>query len=164
MDRRMPTLIWIVELLRRLEVPFQAAGGLAAQAYGATRPLADLDFYVPTARLEDIARAAAPQVVRPPAHHQDDSWDLVFMKLEYEGHEVELAGAEGARVFDRQAGRWREAGIDFDASAECRVEGVSIPVMPMAQLVAYKRGLARDVDREDIAGIMAAQSEVPSSK
>jgi hypothetical protein len=31
--------------------------------------------------------------------------------------------------------------------------------MPVAQLVAYKRGLARDVDQEDVAEIVAAKPE-----
>ena len=78
-------LRWIVDLLRRLGVPFQAVGGLAARAYGATRPLVDLDFYIPTERLADVAIAAGPHVVRPPAHSRDESWDLQFMKVEYAG-------------------------------------------------------------------------------
>jgi hypothetical protein len=153
------TLAWIVELLHRLEIPFQAVGGLAAKAYGAKRPLADLDFYVPTARLADIARATAPYVVRPPSHHSDESWDLIFMKIEYEGCEVELAGAEGARFFDCRADQWCEAGIDFGVSVERCILGVRVPVMPMEQLVTYKRQLARDVDQEDVADIVAAEFE-----
>ncbi len=149
------TLTWIVELLRRLDIPFQAVGGLAARAYGAKRPLADLDFYVPTARLADIARATAPYVVRRPSHYSDPSWDLIFMKIEHEGCEVELGGANGARFFDRRAAQWCEAAIDFDLSVERCVLGVLVPVMPVEQLVTYKRQLARDVDQEDVADIVA---------
>lgn len=60
-------LSWIVEVLRRAEVPFQVVGGLAARAYGAKRPLADLDFYVPTSRLDDVADATAAYVSRLPS-------------------------------------------------------------------------------------------------
>jgi hypothetical protein len=153
-------LAWIVDLLQRLDVRFQAVGGLAAMAYGAKRPLADLDFYVPAARLEQIARAVAPYLVRSPSHHRDEFWDLVFMKIEHEGQEIELAGAEGARFFDRLSGRWREAAIDLDRSVECRILGVAVPVMPVDQLVEYKRALARDVDQQDVAAIIAAQREL----
>jgi hypothetical protein len=104
-------LRWIVELLQRLEVPFQAVGGLAARAYGARRPLLDLDFYVPNARLADIAAEAAPHVVRAPEPYRDSSWNLVFMKLVYGGCEIELGGADDAQFFDR---RKRAFGRDVD--------------------------------------------------
>ena len=148
-------LSWIVRVLRRADVPFQAVGGLAARAHGATRPLVDLDFYVPTSRLDDVAILAADRATRPPSHHRDDHWDLTFMKLEYDGRPIELGGADGARYFDRRAGVWREAGIRFDASLDIEIFGIRVPVMPLEQLVEYKRRLDRDVDRQDIAEIAA---------
>ena len=87
----------------RLDVPYQAVGGLAANAYGAKRPPADLDFYVPTRRLEEVAESAAACVVRVPAHYQDESWDLTFMKLEYHGRQLNwVALTERATSIDRQ--------------------------------------------------------------
>jgi hypothetical protein len=151
-------LRWIVELLQRLKVPFQAVGGLAATAYGARRPLADLDFYVPTGRLEEVAASAAAHVVRPPMRFQDESWDLTFMTLGYHGSRIELGGADSARYFDRRAGEWREARIDFDLSVERTVLGVRVPVIPLEQLIDYKRRLDREVDRLDVAKLVSANS------
>jgi hypothetical protein len=159
MDADRTALRWIVELLRRLEVPYQIVGGLAARAHGATRPLADLDFYVPASRLQEIASAAGPHVVRQPSHHRDDSWDLVFMQIVYEGRKVELAAAEGARFFDRATGQWRDAQIDFNRSIETEIFGVLVRVMPFTQLVAYKRALGRDIDGEDVTELLSAHSQ-----
>ena len=147
---------WIVEVLRRTDVPFQVVGGLAARAYGAKRPLADLDFYVPTSRLEDVADVTAAYVSRLPSHYQDACWDLTFMKLDYDGRAIELGGADGAQYFDRQAGLWREAGIRFDFSVERTIFGIRVPVMPRDQLIAYKQRLDRDVDRQDVAEMLGA--------
>ena len=155
---------WIVEQLRGLGVPFQAAGGLAARAYGARRPLEDLDFYVPTSRLADVGEALATRIVRPPGAHRDDWWDLTFMKLEYGGCEIELAGAEDARYFDRATGDWHPAGIDFSTSVERAVLGTLVPMMPFDQLVAYKRRLARDIDLQDIREMLAAHGGLPNQK
>ena len=146
-------LRWIVGELRALGVPFQAVGGLAAFAYGARRPLADLDFYVPEARLTDVARAVHPYVVRPPSPYRDEWWDLTFMKLLYGESEIELAGAERARYLGRADRVWRSAEIDFSAAVELPVMGTVIPVMPRAQLIAYKKQLDRQVDRQDIEEI-----------
>jgi hypothetical protein len=150
---------WIVDLLRDLGVPFQVAGGLAAKAYGARRRLADLDIYIPAGRLEEVAEAAAPHVVRPPIHHRDGQWDLTFMKLEFGGREIELAGADDARYYDRASGCWRPAEIDFHLSVERTVFGIPLPVMPFEQLVAYKRRLGREVDLQDVDEMLSAQPE-----
>lgn len=144
-------LSWIVEMFRRVDVPFQVVGGLAARAYGAKRPLVDLDFYIPTSRLDDIADVTAAFVSRPPSHYRDECWDLIFMKLEYQGQPIEIGGADGARYFDRQASRWHEAGIRFDVSVERTIFGVSLPIMPIDQLIEYKQRLDREVDRQDVA-------------
>lgn len=149
-------LRWIIELLEGLDIPFQAVGGLAARAYGATRPLVDLDFYVPTGRLSDIATAASTHVVRPPAHHRDDDWDITFMALEYAGFRVELGGADEARYFDRGSGRWESAAIDFDGAMRREILGVVVPLMPRRKLIAYKKALDRAVDRLDLEEIDAA--------
>ena len=148
-------LRWIVEVLRTAGVPFQVVGGLAARAYGAQRPLADLDFYIPTTRLAEVADLAAAFVSRPPSHYRDENWDLTFMRLAYEGRTIELGGADGSRYFDRRAGHWCEANIDFALSVERAIFGVSVPVMPLEQLVEYKQRLDREVDRQDIAQITA---------
>jgi hypothetical protein len=63
----------------------QAVGGLAARAYGATRPLVDLDFYV---RAEDLPRVlgrAGDSWVWGPEHFKDENWDLTVAKLEKHG-------------------------------------------------------------------------------
>lgn len=146
-------LAWIVELLRDLDVPFQVVGGLAARAYGADRPLVDLDFYVPSDRLGDVAAAASPHVVRAPAHHVDDDWDITFMALEHDGCRIELGGADDARYFDRQQARWVDVDIDYAAAVEREVCGLTLPIMPLAELIAYKRVLDRTVDRQDLAQI-----------
>jgi hypothetical protein len=153
MLREAHALEWIIRLLAGLEVPLQAVGGLAARTYGAKRPLVDFDFYVPTDALEKVAEAASDYLVRAPRHHRGDYWDITFMTLEFDGQKIELGGADDARYFDRLRGMWEDAAIDFEASVRRRVFGVQIPVMPLEQLVAYKRGLDRDVDRRDLAEI-----------
>lgn len=154
-------LAWIVRLLQDLDIPFQAVGGLAARAYGATRPLADLDFYVPTDRLVEVAAAASAHVVRAPAPYRDDTWDLAFMQLQYGGCEIELGGADGARYFDRAAQAWCAAEIDFSSSVELSILGMRLPTMPLDQLLQYKSALDRAADREDIEQITRSGRDRP---
>lgn len=53
-------LAWITQTLRRHEVSYQVVGGLAARAYGAHRPLLDIDIYVPFDRAASLLEEVRP--------------------------------------------------------------------------------------------------------
>jgi hypothetical protein len=148
-------LRWITEVLHRRRVPFQAVGGLAARAHGTTRPLADLDFYIPMERWSDIEPAVAAYVVQPPVHHRDAYWDLVFAKLLYADQKIELGDATNALIFDSSSGEWIRQMIDFDSSEWVEMFGIRVRVMGRGELIAYKQRLNRDVDRADLAELLA---------
>jgi hypothetical protein len=142
---------WIVDVFGRAEVAYQAVGGIAARAFGATRPLVDLDFYLAATDLKDVLPDVNDYCVWGPTHFRDDSWDLTFAKLDWRGVRIELAEAEGARYFSKAQGVWIDQDVDFDRSERVEVLGVELLVMPREQLIAYKRALDRRMDRRDVA-------------
>ena len=149
-SRLSAALRWITHMLAELDVPYQVVGGLAARCYGASRPLVDIDLYVPDRALTDIEGAAGRHVLAPPTRHRDAHWDLTFMKLLRSGWQIEVAGADSAMVWDKRTVSWQPAAIEFEASERHDVEGIPLNVMPLAQLIDYKSGLARPVDNEDL--------------
>lgn len=152
-------LEWITALLETLEIPYQVVGGLAARAYGASRPLADMDLYVPSVEdLDCIAAAAHEHTTRAPHHHRDAHWNLTYLMLERSGWSIEIGAGESAKVWDGRSGTWRPAEIRFDRSEEMMIEGVRLQVMPLAQLIDYKEGLARRVDVLDVAMLRTTDS------
>ena len=149
-------LRWITGLLEGLAIPYQVVGGVAARAHGATRPLVDIDSYVPDEdALRAVARAAAEHLTARPAHHLDEHWDLTFLKLGRCGWTVEIAAAATAKVWDRRHRVWRPAAIEFDRSEEREVGGVMLRVMSRQQLIDYKEGLGREVDRLDLDELLS---------
>ena len=55
-DRRITqALRWMVGIFSSVSAPYQLVGGCAARAYGATRPVHDIDVYVP-GRLHRLLR------------------------------------------------------------------------------------------------------------
>lgn len=146
--------LWIAGLLEREQIPYMVAGGLAARAHGATRPLADIDLYVPTDALAIVAKLAKDHVTRPPARHVGDQWDLVFMELQYAGQKVELVGADDVRIAAAVDCPWVTQQIDLRSAVRMETGlGVAMPVMPRDDLIAYKRLLDRAVDRHDVAAL-----------
>lgn len=144
-------LRWITGLFKELEIEYQVVGGLAARCYGSRRPLVDIDFYVPDEEsLEEIASAASSRLIRPPAPHRDEHWDLTFLALEWGEWKIEIAAADTASVWDRGAHRWTPAAIPFEESQIVEAYGVELSVMPKDHLVRYKKGLGREVDHRDL--------------
>lgn len=146
----------MVDLLRRHDVPFQAVGGLAARAYGATRPLVDLDFYLP---LRKVWALLLPEVGRyvlwGPEHFRDSHWDITFVKLAFAEQQIEFGDSEDAHYFDPVATQWARQVITYEASEWREVLGVRVPVMPRAELIQYKQRLNRPVDQHDLQEIAA---------
>ncbi|MGE5140048.1 MAG: hypothetical protein ACM3JD_11340 [Rudaea sp.] len=154
-------LSWLVSLLSRHNVPYQVVGGLAAQAYGATRPLVDIDLYVPL----DLAQAAVqemrPFIVREALPHRSDSWDLVYLALDFHGVYIEIGDSStNPRFYDRLDQRWEPQVIDYVASTIVSLYGIDVAVMPREELLRYKAMLDREVDHWDIQAIAGAQPGV----
>ncbi len=146
----MTALAWIVEILSACEIPFQAVGGLAARAYGAHRPIVDLDFYIPDDSFPQLLPTVDDVVREGPEHIEGRQWDLTYVVLERDGVRIEIAGADSARLRGAVGDPWSPADVGFDRSIAIEVLGTTIPVMPQNELMAYKQRLGRDVDVLDL--------------
>jgi hypothetical protein len=150
-DRAAAALTWIVSTLNQHEVSYQVVGGLAALAYGGTRPLHDIDLYAPLSGRPGLLTELHPYTVWGPEHFQDAARDLVFMKIDFDGIRIEIGDSVlHPRLFDAQQHRWVDQRVDYDRSHRRVVLGVPVDVMPLADLLDYKRALGRPVDMQDI--------------
>jgi hypothetical protein len=115
----------------------------------------DLDFYVPAAGMPSLLPDLGGFLKRPLGEYRGEEWRLRYLKVEYDGWAIEVAEAEGAQFLNRVADEWEDQGIDFSASVVRPVAGVSLSVMPLAQLMDYKRKLDREVDKRDVADLVS---------
>ncbi|WP_172329327.1 hypothetical protein [Mangrovicoccus sp. HB161399] len=68
---------WILRKLAEHGLPYQIAGGLAAVAHDATRPLNDIDLYAPLGTgAEGFLADIADHVVWGPEAVADGPWDI----------------------------------------------------------------------------------------
>ena len=142
---------WIVGLLNRHRVPYQIVGGLASQAYGAHRPLVDIDLYIPLDQAAAALDEMRPYLEREPLPHRSAAWDLVYLALEYEGVWIEIGdSSSNPRFYDQVDQRWEPQVIDYAASQFVELYGVEVAVMPKAELARYKTRLDREVDHLDL--------------
>lgn len=144
-------LKWLITLLDRHHVPYQVVGGLAAQAYGATRPLVDIDLYVPLEQAKLALEEMRPYLQREPLPHRSDSWDLIYLALQFEEVWIEIGdSSSNPCFFNRVDQRWEPQVIDYTRSEHVKLYGVEVNVMPKDDLVRYKAMLDREVDHLDI--------------
>lgn len=151
-------LQWIVTLLDSHNVPYQIVGGLAAQAYGATRPLVDIDLYIDMDSAQAALAAMRPYRVREALPHHSASWDLIYLALEYDGVTIEIGDtSSNPRFFNRVDQRWEPQVIHYAASQRATLYGMAVSVMPRDELIQYKAMLNREVDTIDIQQMTAAR-------
>lgn len=143
-------LKWVTGIFNQMEICYQVVGGLAARCYGSIRPLHDIDFYVPGKDISTLEKILTEHIKSGPEHYQDEHWDLVFMKLIYNGQQIEIGDADNTRYFNSQSGQWINEVINFSESNRLTFDGIELPVMPKQDLITYKQRLDREVDRIDI--------------
>lgn len=147
-------LSWIISLLNRYAIPYQICGGMAAKAYGATRPLVDIDLYASlqgSPHFQAFLAEIQPYLIRAWSAYRSASWDLLYLALNYQGMQIEIAeSTTHPRFYNHRDGHWEVQVIDFAASTYLSLYGVEVAIMPKDELLAYKAMLDREVDHLDI--------------
>ena len=147
---------WIVDILRKHNVPFQVTGGLAARIYGSPRELYDIDIDIPGERFDEIMLDIEPHIIFAPYQFKDENWDLRLMTLNYAGQHIDISAAETIKICDAKSGKWCCDFSDLKRSVEKEVFGMSVPVTCKDDLLAYKSKLSRECDIKDIKAIKGA--------
>lgn len=148
-------LRWIINILTQHAVPYQIAGGLAAQCYGAIRPLNDIDIDIPEECFAKLVEPLKDFIVDGPARFQSDEWDLLLMTLNYQGVAIDLGGAYQTLIFNKQKQQWVNVKTNLNTAVKMNVAGISANIVCRDDLLAYKKDLARDVDLIDINQIIS---------
>lgn len=146
-------LQWITDELTERNIPFAIVGGLAANAYGATRPLNDIDIDVPDAVLPVLAVELREYLAFGPDRAVSECFDCALVGFTFGGQEIELSGAESMKILDRSSGEWLDWPTDLAAVESRHLLGITVPVMAREPLIAYKRLAGRDTDLADVQEI-----------
>jgi hypothetical protein len=143
----------VVDTMRKDGIPYVVIGGLAAIAWGARRPLADIDIQLYHRDLGRIRLEFIDHIVSDITHYRTDTWDIDEMVLEIEHTTIDVCQSEDFYVIRHN----KKVRIpNYIDQAEWReVAGVRIPVIPRQALIDYKKFIARQVDLEDVAMLEA---------
>jgi hypothetical protein len=148
-------LVWITDLLKSLQIPFQISGGLAAQAYGVQRALADIDIDIPEDCFERIKIEVDNFITLGPEKIVGEQWSLLLITLQYQGQDIDLSGAYDTKIRHKTTDAWQAMPMDLSKAIMLDVLGIRLPVIPKQDLIRYKKILAREVDLLDIEQLIS---------
>jgi hypothetical protein len=146
-------LIWITDILKKQQIPFQITGGLAARAYGATRPIDDIDIDIPEDAFTIVQKEVLEFITYGPAQYKSNTWELMLMTLDYQGQIIDLSGAKYTKIFNAKTNQWQELANDLSKACIREILGITLPIIPLNILTTYKMALSRDVDIQDVQEI-----------
>jgi len=141
---------WIIGILRQHRIPFHISGGFAANIYGSKRPLADIDIEVPDNKISIIKDDVKGFIIYGPKRYKDERFDLLLMTLRYKGQEIDICGIDSQKLFNKKTGKWEKESIDLSKATRKKAYGHLVPIIPLKNLIRYKKKIARDVDRKDV--------------
>lgn len=144
---------WIVGILRKLDIPFQISGGLAANIYGAKRLLEDIDIDIPENCFSTLEAEVKDYIVREPAQLKDETWDLILMTLNYKEQLIDIGGAIHTKIHNKFTNEWLSISTDYSKVEIKPCFDIDVPVIPKNELLFYKKIIARSVDLIDIEKI-----------
>jgi|GEM_PF-484756 len=141
----------LVDLFARLCIPYRCTGGLAGNFYGSRWPLSDIDIDVRGCDLPVVAAALGSNITMSPHRVVDDEFDIVLLKARVSGVEAEII--QGEEAFINVGGVWERFDVDVNRAARVHWGGIDIPLIPLDELIGYKRKLGRQADVADLLDV-----------
>ncbi|EII3117751.1 MazG-related protein [Vibrio parahaemolyticus] len=151
-------LNWLKNILESENVEYQIVGGLAATLHGGSREIADIDLYIDNSDANKVLAHVAQYISKPLTHYSEYGWDLEYFQLVYRDQKIEIGLAQSTQIQSSLDGSWHQLEIDFSKSIVKRYQGIELQVIPVHQLVEYKRTLGREVDLVDIQQLTSSSA------
>ena len=142
----------ITTLLEENNIAFQVTGGLAAIAYGAKRPLYDIDIDVYKKDISKVRKLFANCLKKDFYHLQDEHFDMWLLTIIIDEVNIDISQAEKS-YFINKKGKKIKMDSDISKAKIITIGQTRIPIQKKKELVAYKKIIGRKTDLLDIQQI-----------
>ena len=141
---------WIIKILRKSKIPYWITGGFAARIYGSKRPLADIDIEVHDKDIDRITPLVKKYILRGPLNYKDSQYDIYALFIEYHGQKIDVCGTDSQRLFNKKIKKWEKENRNLRKAIKKKIYGLLVSVVPLKDLINYKKRMSRRVDIEDV--------------
>ncbi|HII4333240.1 TPA: MazG-related protein [Vibrio parahaemolyticus] len=151
-------LKWLKGLLDAESIEYQIVGGLAATIHGGSREIADIDLYIHNSDANKLLTHVSQFISKLLTRYTEYGWDLEYFQLVYQNQKIEIGLSQNTKIQSSLDGSWHQLEIDFVKSVVKSYQGIELQVIPVHQLVEYKRILGREVDLIDIQQLASSSA------
>ena len=132
----------------REEISWICIGGIAAIAWGAKRPLADIDILIGKKDIDKVSGHFEKETIANFRHYITKSWDIRQTKIIINNVTIDVCQAEDFFILNNGKKYRLDSYVNRPSLGE--VAGITIPVLPKKELIRYKKLLGRYVDHIDL--------------
>lgn len=150
--QQIEALRFIAQTLQQHNIPFQLTGGLAAIAYGANRPLYDIDIDMNHEDINTARELFKDYITKDFYHLIDKEFDIWLFSLEVGGVPIDISQVQESYFLKPAGTKARMSTVIAHAQLQ-QVGDLHVPVQRKEELIAYKQIIARDTDLQDILQI-----------
>ncbi len=147
-------LLWITDILNKMDIPFEVDGGLAAHLYGAKRDLADIDINIPLINFYQFIPLVKNYITFGPKKYKDEHWDDLMISLKYAGQNIDICALGEMRYYDTEHQKWIDFPSELSDVRLMKYENIELPVINEIKLMIYKKVLNRGVDKKDVSAML----------
>ena len=146
-------LIWIIAILEKYNITYHICGGLCARFYGSSRRINDIDIDVSEKDFSKIYESTKSYVVSGPELYTDKKWKVMLMTIKFNNQIIEFANADNIQLSNVNRSRWITFKYDFNDATTIQWKKLSLKLMSSKKMIAYKKYLDGDKQKEDIKAI-----------
>ena len=152
-EKTISALRWIIGILEHNNVRFRIAGGFAARVYGSDRAFADIDIEILEKDMKKVFDIVKNSVTFSLGQYKDENWDLPLMTLEYKEQVIDIFAGDNIKMYNVNTRLWEKYNFNIDNFVTKSVQGVEVPLIPLSDLIDYKKKLQREVDMIDVKNL-----------
>ena len=161
-EKTLKALHWIVGILDKHSIPYRIGGGFAAYAYGADRPVNDIDISLSGEYFPVIVSEVSQYITAGPEHYKNTKWDCDSLSLEYEGQEIDITDIDTLRMSSRDQTEWFQNKDNFRKfpTIQKDIDGIQVSLIDPRDLVAYKKELADEEHEYQLGDVRAVEKYI----
>jgi hypothetical protein len=146
------TFKWITKLLNKHKFRFHFHGGLAAYAYGSKLRHNDIDLDMNFDDMQKLSSIAKQYIVEElqSGTSPNKIWKGCLLVLKFRGIKIDITEARDTKIFNKITNEYESFPTDIENPTFKEIFGLSVPIMPLKNLIDYKSKLRFPNDLIDL--------------
>ena len=153
-EKTYKALKWIIEILDKNNISYKIGGGFAANFYGSSREINDIDISLSGKNFEIIIPEVKEYITIGPKHYLNEKWDCNTLSLNYFGQDIDITDIDTLKMTNLDKTKWIQVREirQYDGIFK-NIDDLTVSIMDPRDLIKYKKELGGEHQLIDIKAI-----------